>query len=79
MSAVKPAGGTPSTIIRVPRIFKMGPVRLNDPDPTMTPDEVRQHYCGSHGWLATATVSEPTLEGDELVFTFQKPEVKTKG
>lgn len=61
------------------RIFKKGPTRLMDPDPAMTPEAVLEHYTDLYPELANATVSEPETTATELVYTFEKPIVKTKG
>jgi PRTRC genetic system protein C len=67
------------TIQRLTRVFKKGPTRLLDPDPAMTPEQVLEHYTDLYPELANATVSEPEASTTELVYTFEKPIVKTKG
>lgn len=61
------------------RVFKTGSTELQDPDPSLTPDEVRQHWTPNFPHLATATVSEPEQKGDTFVYTFEAPQAKTKG
>lgn len=68
-----------TTIATLTRQFKMGSVTLADPSPEMTPDEVRAAYAVNYSHLAHATVSEPTAEGETLVYTFAPPVAKTKG
>lgn len=68
-----------SAIVRLTRVFKMGSVRLTDPDPSLTPEEVVRLYSANYPHLAHATLSDPRAEGEELVYEIQKPPAKTKG
>ncbi len=61
------------------RKFKSGSTMLPDPDPSMTPDEVRKLYAVNYPHLAQAEVLDPRTEGDELIYEFTPPVVKTKG
>lgn len=67
------------TLQRLTRVFKKHVTKLLDPDPAMTPEQVLEHYTDLFPELANATVSEPETVGNELVYTFEKPMVKTKG
>ena len=60
-----------------PRIFMHGDNRLPDPDPTKTPQEVRDFYAAQYPELTTATYAFKT-EGGKDVYTFKKS-VGTKG
>ena len=62
------------------RVFLLNSLRLPDPDPEMSPDQVRQHYAHSYPALALATVSEPRItSGDEVEFSFDRPTGQVKG
>jgi len=61
------------------RKFKSGSVMLADPNPDLSPDEVRKLYAVNYPHLSSASVGEPTVQGDELVYEFMPPAVKTKG
>ncbi|MEE4377387.1 MAG: PRTRC system protein C [Candidatus Competibacteraceae bacterium] len=61
------------------RVFKMGSVRLVDPDPRLPPEQAVRLYAPNYPHLATATLSGPEQVQDELVWTVEKPTVKTKG
>jgi PRTRC genetic system protein C len=63
----------------VPRVFKIGPTVLEDPDPESTPEAALQLYAPSHPALAHCTLSEPRLEGDRLVYEVVRPTATTKG
>jgi PRTRC genetic system protein C len=68
--------------IQIPkRAFRSGAQELPDPTPdgSMSPDQVRGFYAENFPHLAMATISDPVLEGDVLVYTFEAPEAKTKG
>ena len=56
----------------VPRTFRHNAARLPDPDPSMTPDQVRLFYAPQYPDLHTASVKGPAVEGGEQVFTFAR-------
>lgn len=68
-----------ATATKLTRVFLMNTVRLPDPDPKMTADEVRQLYIPSYPHLAAATCTEGEVKGAELHVRFEQPAVKTKG
>lgn len=69
-----------TTIATPTRVFRMNTIRLDDPDPSMDPNDVRELYAASYPHLAAATVSGPEVnDKHELVYTFEPPAVKTKG
>jgi PRTRC genetic system protein C len=68
-----------ATIKTAQRIFKMGSVELPDPDPSLSPKKVVELYSTNYPQLKSATVSEPELIGDRLVYIIELPPVKTKG
>jgi PRTRC genetic system protein C len=61
------------------REFLMGSVRLPDPNPTLSPEEVRDLYAASYRHLADCIVESPQVIGDRLQIVFSPPPVKTKG
>lgn len=60
------------------RVFRYNSLRLPDPAPTMTPDQVRDLYSATYAELATAVVEGPETKNGEMVFSFKK-QVGTKG
>lgn len=66
------------------RIFLFNPDRLKeaiplaDPDPHMTPEEVRHFYAGIYPLLTTATVGAAEIKNDQLVYEFNAA-LGTKG
>ncbi len=61
------------------RKFKFGATVLDDPAPHLPPMQALQLYLPNYPFLATATLSDPVVDGDCLVYTARKPEVHTKG
>ena len=61
------------------RVFKMGSVRLPDPDSSLSPEAVLGLYSASYPHLAHSTLDSGVVENDELVYSVIKPPVKTKG
>jgi PRTRC genetic system protein C len=61
------------------RILRMGSIDLPDPAPDLEPIKALQLYAQQYPHLKRATLSEPHLEGDRLIFEVEKPPVKTKG
>lgn len=69
-----------TTIATPTRVFRMNTIRLDDPDPSMDPNDVRELYAASYPHLAATTVGGPEVnDKHELVYTFEPPAVKTKG
>jgi len=63
----------------VKRKFKYENRSLNDPDPAMSPEEVREVYCATYPELATAVIDGPEdNDKGEQVFSFRRA-VGTKG
>lgn len=60
------------------RIFVHKELRLDDPDPSMSVDDVLKFYSNTYSELTVATVSQPEIKKDEVVYTF-KTTVGTKG
>ena len=53
-------------------------IKLTDPDPSLTPDQVLSFYSGTYPELTTASVTGPEYKADTLVYTI-KSVVGTKG
>ncbi len=53
-------------------------LKLADPNPKLTVEEVRSFYSGQYPDLATAAVTGPEAVGDKLLFSFQRA-IGTKG
>lgn len=66
-------------IITLTRLFRFGATTLEDVDPAMPPEDVIKAYTSAYPFLAHATLGEPVVEGDTLVYPVQKREVQTKG
>lgn len=66
------------TATPVTRVFNYGGRILPDPDPSMTPEEVKLFYANIHPDLLNAEVDGGTFDGDTQVFRFERA-VGTKG
>lgn len=60
------------------RVFKFNNLRLQDPDPKQTPEEVKEFYARMHPELTNAEIEGPNAKGAEIVYEFRKA-VGTKG
>src|SRR5580704_6926292 len=60
------------------RSFTYNGVKLPDPDPRMTPEEVRTIYSHQYPELATAAISGPEASGEHLQYSFVRA-IGTKG
>jgi len=67
-----------ATVQPVQRVFEHDELSLPDPDPSLTPDEVRSFYGTHYPTLTTATVSGPEMRDGKEVYTFKRS-VGTKG
>jgi len=54
------------------RKFMWRGLELVDPDPGLTPEQVRDVHAISHPELATATVTGPRKSGEDDVYTFER-------
>ena len=62
----------------LPRNFTYNGVKLPDPDPRMTPEEVKSAYSHQYPELATAAITGPEAIGDHLLYSFVRA-IGTKG
>lgn len=68
-----------ATTQQLTRIFKMGSLELDDPNPQAEPLEALRLYAKAYPVLANATLDEPSIDGERLVYAVVKPQGKTKG
>ena len=57
---------------RMSRDFSYNGVKLPDPNPAMTPEEVRQFYATQYPDITTASITGPEAEGDKLRYSFAR-------
>jgi PRTRC genetic system protein C len=60
------------TVTRMTRIFQFQGIRLPDPNPAMSVDEVKALYAAQYPELATAVVNGPEAAGDKMRYTFER-------
>lgn len=60
------------------RSFTYNGVKFPDPDPRMTPEEVKILYSHQYPELATATIAGPEASGERLEYSFVRA-IGTKG
>ncbi len=60
------------------RSFTYNGVRLPDPDPKLTPEQVRDVYSATYPEITTAVVEGPDANGGTLHFKFTRA-IGTKG
>jgi PRTRC genetic system protein C len=60
------------------RCFSYNGLKLPDPDPRMTPEEVKKVYGNQYPELATAVITGPEAAGDHLQYSFVRA-IGTKG
>jgi len=60
------------TETRMSRDFSYNGVKLPDPNPAMTPEEVRQFYATQYPDITTASITGPEAEGDKLRYGFAR-------
>lgn len=68
-----------STATALQRRFRFGVTTLADPDPSLLPLDALRLHSRAYAFLSSATLGEPIVEGDLLVYPVQKPAVQTKG
>jgi PRTRC genetic system protein C len=66
------------TIETMTREFRYGELRLGDPNPKLSVEEVRAAFSASYPEISTATVTGPEAIGNKLVYNFTKA-IGTKG
>jgi len=67
-----------ATVETLERIFKHGQLVLEDIDPSMTPEQIKEHYAGIYNELTQAIIEGPNFTADAEEYVFRKA-VGTKG
>lgn len=62
----------PITVTKMTRLFQFNGIRLPDPNPNMSVDEVKALYAAQYPELATAVVNGPEAVGDKMRYTFER-------
>ena len=60
------------TVTKMTRVFQFNGIRLPDPNPEMTVDNVKALYSAQYPELTTAVVNGPEAVGDRLRYTFDR-------
>lgn len=60
------------TVSKMARLFQFNGIRLPDPNPSMSVDEVKALYAGQYPELATALVNGPEAVGDKMRYSFER-------
>ena len=60
------------------RTFSYMGLHLADPDPALTPEQVRDAYSAQYPEITTAVIEGPDASGDKLVYKFTRA-IGTKG
>ena len=60
------------TVTKMRRYFTVNGVRLPDPNPAMTVEQVQAFYAAQFPEVTTAAVSGPEAVGYKLVYTFER-------
>ncbi len=61
-----------------PRVFKHKELLLDDPNTSLSPEEVMAYYSNQYPELTTSNVFGPKIENEQAVYEF-KTTVGTKG
>jgi PRTRC genetic system protein C len=60
------------SVAKMTRVFQFNGIRLPDPNPAMSVDEVKALYAAQYPELATAAVNGPEAAGDKMRYTFER-------
>lgn len=60
------------SVSKMTRLFQFNGIRLPDPNPAMSVDEVKALYAAQYPELATAAVNGPEAAGDKMRYTFER-------
>ena len=60
------------TVTKMSRIFQFQRIRLPDPNPEMSVEEVKALYAAQYPELATAVANGPESTGDKMRYTFER-------
>jgi PRTRC genetic system protein C len=64
------------TVTKMTRVFQFQRIRLPDPNPEMSVEEVKALDAAQYPELATAVVNGPEAAGDRMRHTFERPIVR---
>ncbi|WP_031501124.1 PRTRC system protein C [Bryobacter aggregatus] len=62
----------PLIITKMTRLFTFNGIRLPDPNPNMSVEEVKALYSAQYPELATAVVNGPEAVGDKMRYSFER-------
>lgn len=57
---------------KMKREFSFGSIKLPDPGPAFTPDQVRSFYAAGYPDITSATLTGPEVVGNTQVYYFAK-------
>jgi PRTRC genetic system protein C len=60
------------TVTKMTRVFQFQGIRLPDPNPEMSVEEVKALYAAQYPELATAVVNGPEAVGDKMRYMFER-------
>ena len=60
------------TVTKMTRVFQFQGIRLPDPNPEMSVEEVKALYAAQYPELATVVVNGPEASGDKMRYTFER-------
>ena len=60
------------TVTKMSRLFLFNGIRLPDPNPEMSVEEVKALYAAQYPELATAAFNGPEAVGDKMRYTFER-------
>ena len=60
------------TVTPMHRLFSLNGIKLPDPDPKLSVEEVRGILSHAYPEIATATITGPEPVGDTLKYTFER-------
>jgi len=58
--------------VALKRAFSFQGIRIEDPDPRLSPEEVRAVLAPLYPDIATAAISGPEVVGDKLLYSFSR-------
>jgi len=60
------------TVLRMSRLFVFNGIRLPDPNPDMSVEEVKALYAAQYPELTTSVINGPEAVGDKMRYTFER-------
>lgn len=59
-------------MVKLARVFKYNSIQLDDPDPKMSAEDVKQFYANIYPELTQATIDGPNIEEEGESYEFRK-------